>query len=172
MVELPGGGFRVPARFRRQLRKRVRRVWVRAAVEVEVVDGEPQMRALALWGENGEPLSAAVLSVLGVTDILHRAVQQEAIEHTPMLWEPAEDGAVTLGSMMAQLAGQQAADEHAALTAARSATNRRRITQDLLRRVLATYDAEGIGGLTNGPLHYSERNARRLLARARKELQQ
>lgn len=161
----------MPARFAIQLRTRVRHTWIRAAVDIEVVNGEPHMRVLTLAGEGGEPLSAAVLSKLSLTDILHRAVQQKALEITPVHWEPSGPEPITWGAFKAQLISAIEADERAALTAARSATNRRRVTPDLLRRVLAVYEAKGVDGIIDD-LGYSERNARRLLARARKEIQQ
>ena len=47
--------------------------------------------------------------------------------------------------------------------------DRRRVTPDRLRQVLDIHAAKGIEGVMD-EMHYSERNARRLLARARKEL--
>lgn len=68
------------------------------------------------------------------------------------------------------------AHERGALTAARSprrgaSRGRPRITPEDLRRVLDIYAAKGVDGIMR-ELGYGERNARRLLARARKELQQ
>jgi hypothetical protein len=172
MVALPGpGGFQVPARFTIQMHSRVRRTPVSAEVAVEMVDGEPHVRALALGvrGSEARPLSAADLSAISLKDLLDSAVVRTALEHTPMRWEPGDDGPVSLGAFTGWVREQQAADEGAALTAARASRDRRRITPDDLRRVLAIHAAKGVEGIM-GELGYSERNARRLLARARKEL--
>jgi hypothetical protein len=172
MVDLTGG-WRVPERFTIRLVARLRRVPVQAEVCVEVPGGQPHIRALAIAAAPGTgPLSAADLAELDLSDLLNRAIQQEARQHTLSQWQLDEsDTPIPLGSFLGWARDQAAADDAAALTAARTATSRdrRRITAADLRRVLDIHAAKGIQGVMDD-LGYSERNARRLLARARKEL--
>jgi hypothetical protein len=165
------GGFRVPGRFTIRLRGRARRTPVEVEAAVEMIDGKAHMRGLAIVAGDTRPLSAADLSALDLVQIFDSAVQQAALAHTPMEWKqaPGDDAPVPLPAFTGWVREQQAADAGAALTAARSARDRRRITDSDLRRVLDIHAAKGIEGVM-AELGYSERNARRLLARARKEL--
>ena len=108
MVSLPGpGGFQVPVRFTVALYRPVRGTRVEAEATVEMIDGEPYLRAVTVEVRDPEarPLSAA------------------------------------------DLAGYFS----------------------LVEKVLDIHAAKGIEGVMD-EMRYSERNARRLLARARKEL--
>jgi hypothetical protein len=165
-VSLPGG-FQVPARFTIRLHGRVRRTPVECQVAVEMLGGKAHVRALAfeVRDPKAKPLSAADLAGLNLTQVLDAAVQQAALEYTPREW--VHDGSATdLPTFLGWVHDQADADSAAALSAARSARERRRITPDDLRRVYEIHDAEGIEGVMD-KLKYSERNARRLLARAR-----
>lgn len=171
MVAL-GRGFQVPGRFTSRLQKRIRRTLVTAEADIEMLNGEPRVRAIALAVPGGgRPLTPAELSEISLKDILDSAVTHAALEATPMQWEPGGDGPVPLASFMTWVREQSAADERSALAAARSARDRRRVTPEVLRRVLDIHADKGVQGVMD-ELNYSERNARRLLARARKELPQ
>jgi hypothetical protein len=169
MVSLPGG-FRVPEQFPIRLAGRARRVPVQAHVAVEMHGDRPHVRALAIWASGSGPLAAADLAALDLPGLLDAAVQQAALQHTPMRWQPDQtDTPAQLGVFLGWASEQWAADERAALASARTARDRRRVTPADLRRVLDVHAAKGIEGV-RAELGYSERNARRLLARARKEL--
>lgn len=139
-----------------------------------MIDGEPYLRAVTVEVRDPEarPLSAADLAgYFSLVEVLDAAVQRAAQLHTPRewAWEPEDDNPVALKSLLGWAGEQAAADERAALAAARAAHDRRRITPDTLRQVLDIHAAKGIEGVMD-EMRYSERNARRLLARARKEL--
>jgi hypothetical protein len=161
------GGFQVPARFTIRLRGRVRRTPVECQAAVEMLGGKAHVRALAfeVRDPKARPLSAEDLAGLNLTQVLDAAVQQAALEHTPMQWT-REDSETDPASFLGWVRDQWDADSAAVIPAARSARERRRITLDDLRKVLDIHDAEGIEGVM-ARLKYSERNARRLLARAR-----
>jgi hypothetical protein len=169
MVSLPGG-FQVPGRFMIRLRGRARRTPVECQAAVEMISGKPYVRALAfeVRDPQGRGLSAADLAALSLVQVLDAAVQQAALEHTPMAWA-RDDTPADLPSFTGWVRAQWEADSAAALTAARSVRDRHRITADDLRRVRDIHAAKGIEGVM-AELGYSERNARRLLARARREL--
>jgi hypothetical protein len=172
MVSLPGG-FRVPGHFMIRLRGRARRTPVDCQAAIEMIDGKPHMRALAfeVRDPQARPLSAADLAELNLVQVLDAAVRQEALHHTPMEWDWVQDdeAPADLRSFMGEAAARLEAHSGAALTAARSARDRRRITAEDLRQVRDIHAAKGIAGVMD-ELGYSERNAWRLLARARKEL--
>lgn len=168
MVTLPGG-YRVPAVFTSDLHGRAGRTPVSALLTVEITDdGRPHLRELALAVPDGPPLPASDLDGISLTELLDSAVRDQVLRHNPVRWSAGE-GPMRLGAFLGQAREHFAAGERAATVAARAARDRRSVTPDLLRRVLDLYDRKGIGAVMD-ELNYSERNARRLLARARTEL--
>jgi hypothetical protein len=170
MVQLPGG-WQVPRRFTRRLLGRARRTPVECEIAVEVIDGTPHLRAVALAARDPQvPLSAADLAGLSLTGILDEAMRQAQLEHTTREWVLDDNQtAFTWPAFKDWVLEQTEADQAAALAAARTARSRRRITHADLRRVRDIHAAKGIPGVMV-ELGYSERNARRLWARAKKEL--
>lgn len=171
MTTLPGG-WRVPNSFTIRLLGQVRRTPVEAEVAVEMIGGTHYLRALALAARDpAKPLSAADLADINLVLVLDWAVREKAREQTTREWVLDEDPASfnSFGAFKGWVLAKADADAAAALSAVRSARTRRRITPADLRRVLDVHAAKGIGGLMT-ELGYSERNAYRLLARARKEL--
>jgi hypothetical protein len=164
-------GYQVPEHFTGQVQRQVGRTLVSAEVTVEMIDGKPYVRALAFGVRDpaARPLPAADLSEISLRDILDSAMVYAAMQHTPLRWQPETDAPVFISSFTRWAREQWTAHERGALDAARAARSQRRITPDDLRRVLAIHATKGVEGIMN-ELGYSERNARRLLARARKEL--
>jgi hypothetical protein len=162
------GGFQVPERFTTSPPLVHRYIRVQCQVSVEMIGGRPHVRALAIEA-TGPPLSPADLAKLDLTQMLDAAVQQEARKHAPPLeWASAKDP-VPFSEFVASAPGQAGQQEADALAAARAARHRRRVTPTDLTRVLDTFNRKGIHGVED-EFGVAERQARRLLARARKEL--
>jgi hypothetical protein len=155
-VGLPGG-WDVPDRFEQHTAVIVddQAVGV-AAVVVRMRDGRPQPERLELkffdqagnWGS----IAPKHLPQINLVEILDLAVTAEALDQ--MDWHGADRER------------DYWSDAHGAAQRARW----RRTTPDRLQEVLDQYAEGGINKVTDEQ-HISERHARRLLARARKELQ-
>jgi len=164
-----GGGFQVPERFTTSppLVHRARRA--RCQVAVEMVGGKPRIRGLAIESTGPRPLTAADLAAMDWAALLDAAVQQEARKYTPPLeWAGGKDPtdlAAFTGGMLNQL-DQQSTET---LAAARSARHPRRFPAADLARLLTIHADKGIEGV-KAEFSVSERQAYRLLDRARKEI--
>jgi hypothetical protein len=171
MVTLTGG-YQVPERFTVQMVRRLRGTSIWCQVSVEMVSGRPHVRSLAIARPAGAPpLSPADLARAGdLTELVDYAVREEARRHAPpLVWTSAEPPAeVPLGELMDWTAGKLGEQEAEALTAAKTARHRGRVTHADLVRVLDLYHRNGVPAIMED-FGVAERQARRLLARARKE---
>jgi hypothetical protein len=158
------GGLLVPRRFRRYLMTRPR--GEHYEVEVEMIGGRQHLRRLVIEPAGGKrTISPKQLSAIDLVDVLDAAVQHEALDHSGAAARYWSEPVVT---------PESAAAVNDALDAA-TMTRRRRITPDVLAEVVELYKRggeiyKGDGGgvrLVIERLGYSERNVRRLLARAR-----
>jgi hypothetical protein len=138
-------------------------------VAVRMEDGRPLIEHWCVHAD--PPLRLERLTEINEGEVVDAVMQQEAISQTPNLPYSREEIdphhiEVVFDRLMSS-----------SLAAARQARHRRNVTPELLRTVLALHEKgerERRGGgveLVKRDLGYSERNARRLLARARKELE-
>jgi hypothetical protein len=141
---------------------------LRVRIGVHMIDGQPHVGYLVMGTDPADPhrrfLSDKDLRRVDLVAMLDAAVRDAA-------WHTTPKPPITLADIE-QLGGQGLFDLwmrefQSAHTAARRA-RRRRITSELLAEVLELHEKGGIH-LVMEELGYSERNARRLLARARKE---
>lgn len=145
---------------------------------VRVVDGEPELVELAITcteTDGGAPcaLTASDLESVDLIEVLEGGVAAEALRHTARVRrlevQALDDDETTpaseFGSEFAELL-----EEHYSSAVRKARTGKRhRVTPLLLERVLELYAQPG--GIRNvqRALQTSERNARRLVARARQE---
>jgi hypothetical protein len=169
LVRLTGpGGFLVPERWTEQRRLDGD---IALTLSVVVIDGEPRVESAALHPEAGAALSPAAARRFGLDAPLESSVRSRVLLNMapdqPKL-SAALGRAITTRTDVLDQDGMAAAWAEAGREA-RSAVRRKRITSDDLRNVLDLYTEGGIH-LVMSKLEYSERNARRLLSRARREL--
>ena len=165
MVRLPGGA-EVPESFTAEvvlLEKGLR--WV---IRVVMIDGRPHAREVLT--RSTKPMPAETLRSIDLVAVLDAAVQH-------MAWTQAfgDEVAVAIGEI-SQPGGEEhfiklldAEDDF--LKPARAARRRNTVTPEHLSHVLELYEKGGVR-LVMEELAYTERHARRLLARARKEIPQ
>jgi hypothetical protein len=167
-------GYQVPERFTAQMVRRVHHAPVWCRIDVEMVSGKPNARALAITrNPQDPPLSPADLASLSLTEVLDYAVRDEARRHTPPVkWTRDDDASVGLQSFLGEVTSRLDTDAAGALTAARKARDGRRgrITPGDLEHVRDLYERGGVAAIM-AERGCGERQARRLLSRARKEVQ-
>jgi hypothetical protein len=158
LVQLPGGWF-VPPEFTVQLGAIHHSESYTVAVEMRGT--RSHVRFVGIIAD-GDPLSPERLDEISLAELVDAAVQQVALRYTPRkkftLSEVEEMG----GRAIADVIEADLEHAHRAATSAR----RRRVTPERLAEVVELHEQGGVGAIMD-TLHYSERNARRLLARAR-----
>ena len=134
-------------------------------VGVAMVDGRPHAQWVMTRSKQ-RPMSPELLREIDLVAVLDAAVQYEA-------GRQAHGSEVSVAS--SELDQAEGEGGFARLLdrddsrAPRPARRRRNVTPELLTRVLELYEKSGIHVVMD-EFDYSERNARRLIARARKEL--
>ena len=170
MVALPYG-FTARRRFTQRIK--LRAIPASVDLDVEFIDGRPMLHALGATCD--EPLEFGAVSHALTPALLDLAVRVEMLDHTET---PATFPGVTDPSELHELLSTQAGRREwrekerkwvvEADRSARASRDSRRVTSERLRRVLDLYETKGIGAVIESE-HTTERNARRLIARARAE---
>jgi hypothetical protein len=155
LVPLPGPyGFRVHRRFVVSTDGPAEGV-ANLTVAVEMVGGTPKVRmVIAQVGPDDPPVDVSTIAAL-----IDSATVDDAVRTEALMWS----------SPSPRFRADGTSRPAAVARAVHAAQHRRHVTPSLLADVLSTYEAEGIHAVMT-KLNYSERNARRLLARARAEL--
>jgi hypothetical protein len=162
MVSLPGG---------RQVRERFTSripIGENGAYEVTIQmrDGKPHLEHFELDPE--APIAPDELARVDLVKLVDLAMIGEVLTHIPSRLISLDEATDADIERLLQDLRRELSNVHSAVRRSRW----RRVTPDFLRSVLDAYEAgdEGIKSVMK-KFNYSERNARRLLARARKELQ-
>ncbi len=166
MVRLPGGEV-VPESFTAVVV--LPEKGLRWDVGVAMVDGRPHAQWVMTRSKQ-RPMSPELLREIDLVAVLDAAVQ-----HMARRQAHGSDVSVAF-SELDQAEGEEGFArlldrEDDSRAPARAARRRRNVTPELLSRVLELYEKGGIHVVMD-EFDYSERNARRLIARARKELPQ
>lgn len=162
LVQLPGGWV-VPERFEESLPPLRRSDSYE--IGVEMVGGRPYL-ASARIVIDGPPIPPERVGKLDLAGMIDAAVRQRAIATTPRQKYSLEELHAMGDEQGAEVLLDAIRSGYAEATVAARRARRRRITPELLGQVVELFDSKGIAGVME-ELDYSERNARRLLARAR-----
>jgi hypothetical protein len=163
--------FQVPRQFTSRIH--LRDVSAVAEITIVMVEGMPKIRAWHV--ECSEPVPPDLMKAVGPA-LVDFAVREQALTYSvrPSSFPEAQSTEELLVASSTEEGRRRWNEDEkrwiaSADRAARAARTKRRVTPERLARVRALYETGGIPAVideTGG----SERNARRLLARAKKEL--